>query len=187
MAVMNTVVLGVGDTVRVQPHLRFGRGVFVEFHGSDFIVSKDGVQIYPPPVDLNLGLMMPTGHAHAGWIYGGLSQSDGKQFYVAPKDSGVMRWREAMDFAARERAALASDAELDQVYKMKDIASFKGTFNESGLGDASNYWSSLSYPDDRFAPPVPTAHAQRFTDGVSGVALKDRAMSIRLVRKCIVS
>ena len=41
------------------------------------------------------------GHEHAGWIYGGISNSTGRPFYIAPKDSGVMQWQEAVDFAAR--------------------------------------------------------------------------------------
>ena len=31
---------------------------------------------------------MPEGHQHAGWIYGGISKTTNKPFYIAPKDFG---------------------------------------------------------------------------------------------------
>jgi hypothetical protein len=124
---------------------------------------------------LKVGDLMPEGHDHAGWVYGGISRTTSKPFYIAPKDSGVMQWQEAMHFAARSNASLPSSDELDQMYKARNEGALKGTFNTTGSILASWYWSSAQ---DR----VFVAYAQRFSDGNRSWDTKDFRSSLRLVR-----
>src|SRR5438067_1767511 len=81
---------------------------------------------------LEIGVVMPKGHEHPGWIYGGISKTTGKPFYIAPKDSGVMQWQQAMDFAARSNASVPSREELNQMYQARNEGALKGTFNTTG-------------------------------------------------------
>ena len=126
---------------------------------------------------LKVGDVMPEGHEHAGWIYGGISKTTSKPFYIAPKDSGVMLWEEAMDFAARSNASVPSREELNQIYEARNEGALKCTFNTAGSHPAGWYWSSSQ--DGKYY-----AWAQRFSDGYQGtVNLKLLASSLRCVRR----
>jgi hypothetical protein len=123
-----------------------------------------------------VGDVMPEGHEHVGWIYGGISKTTGKPFYVAPKDSGVMQWQEAMDFAARSNASVPSREELNQIYQAGNEGALKGTFNTTGSFPAGWYWSSsqlLKYG----------AWTQRFSDGYQHFNYLHYASSLRCVRR----
>jgi Protein of unknown function (DUF1566) len=126
---------------------------------------------------LKIGEVMPAGHAHAGWIYAGISNTTGKPFYAASKDSGVYQWKEAMAFAASEKANLPSDAELNQLYRAKNQGAFKGTFNETRWPPAGVYWSATEHGDD-----ADFAWDQRFSDGDQVWLRKFHQGSVRLVR-----
>src|SRR4029077_3396589 len=94
-----------------------------------------------------IGDKMPAGHKHAGWIYAGISKTTHEPFYVAPKDSGVFKWKEAMAFAANEGSRVPSKEELDQLYEARDEGALKDTFNVTGSYSAGRYWSSRDYDD----------------------------------------
>jgi hypothetical protein len=125
---------------------------------------------------LKIGDAMPEGHEHAGWIYGGVSKTTGKPFYIAPKDSGVMQWKEAMDFAARSNMSLPSREELNQMYQARNEGALKDTFNRTGSDPAGWYWSSSQ--DYGYG-----AWAQRFSDGHKSYGYKFDATSLRCVRR----
>jgi hypothetical protein len=127
-----------------------------------------------------IGDVMPAGHEHAGWIYAGISKTTHEPFYVAPKDSGVFQWKEAMAFAATDDSRLPSWDELDQIYKARDKGALKGTFNETGWEgvpqyDAGKYWSRED--NGGFI-----AWVQRFRDGEQDGFGKYNFASLRLVR-----
>jgi hypothetical protein len=132
---------------------------------------------------LKIGAVMPKGHEHAGWIYGGISNTTGRPFYVAPKDSGALLWQEAMDFAARSHASLPSSGELDQIYQARDEGALKGTFNTTAFNTTGGvltalYWSSAQ----KEKGGVYSAYAQHFGDGGQGWGTKLFRCSVRLVR-----
>jgi hypothetical protein len=104
-----------------------------------------------------IGDKMQAGHPHAGWIYAGISKTTHQPFYVAPKDSGVFKWKEAMTFAANDGSRVPSQDELDQIYEARNKGALKGTFNVTGSGSAGWYWSAR---DNNYV-----AWAQRFSDG----------------------
>ena len=121
-----------------------------------------------------IGDKMPAGHPQAGWIYAGISKSSHQPFYVAPKDSGVFRWKEAMAFAAKDGSRVPSKEELDQIYEARNEGALKGTFNVTGSYPAGWYWSSSQFSDS-------DAWAQRFSDGDQGISKGD-VSSLRCVR-----
>jgi hypothetical protein len=125
--------------------------------------------------EAQIGDRMPAGHPHAGWIYAGISKTTQQPFYVAPKDSGVFQWKEAMAFAAKDGSRLPSREELDQLHDAKDKGALKGTFNLSGSNPAGWYWSSR---DDGNI----SAWAQRLSDGSLGNDCKNYYSSLRCVR-----
>jgi Protein of unknown function (DUF1566) len=125
----------------------------------------------------NIGDVMPAGHEHAGWIYAGISDTTGKPFYAASRNSGVYKWKEAMAFAANEKANMPSHAELNQLYKAKNQGAFKGTFNETGSDPAGWYWSATE-----LRVSAGYAWYQRFSDGYRGWLHKANRSSVRLVR-----
>ncbi len=141
-------------------------GATVEVHadGSVDAYTAGAVRLHAPAndsvvvnVEPQIGDVMPAGHKQAGWIYAGISKTTHEPFYVAPKDSGVFKWKEAMAFAAKEGARVPSPDELDQIYEARNKAALKDTFNVTGSYPAGWYWSSR----DDFL----TAWAQRFSDG----------------------
>jgi hypothetical protein len=127
-----------------------------------------------------VGDIMPEGHAHAGRIYLGPSASTGRPLYAASQDSGVYKWREAMDFAAKQNngASVPTQDELDQLYEARDTGALKGTFNLTGYDPAAWYWSSTAYRDD-----ADGALSQDFgsDDGYQDWNDKDHHSSLRLV------
>jgi hypothetical protein len=124
---------------------------------------------------IKIGDTMPAGHAHAGWIYAGISKTTNQPFYVAPKDSGVFQWKEAMAFAAKEGSRVPFLDEVNQIYKAKDTGSLKGTFDETGSYPAGWYWSSSPYNKN-------LAWAQRFSDGHQDGNYRYFGSSLRCVR-----
>ncbi len=128
-----------------------------------------------PKAEPQIGDKMPEGHPNAGWIYAGISKTTHEPFYVAPKDSGVFQWKEAMAFAAKDGARVPSQDELGQIYEARNKGALKDTFNVTGSIPACWYWSSSqSY--------VTTAWAQRFSDGHQFTNYRYDASSLRLVR-----
>ncbi len=163
----NTVVLNGATIERVDGHL---------------VISTPGIVITKPApandasakVEPQIGDVMPAGHKNAGWIYAGISKTTHEPFYVAPKDSGVFQWKQAMDFAAREGSRVPSQDELDQLYEARDKGALKGTFNVTGSHSAGWYWSSRDYDIN--------AWAQRFSGGGQDDIFKDFDSSLRCVR-----
>jgi hypothetical protein len=136
---------------------------------SDSVASNEAPQI---------GDKMPAGHPQAGWIYAGISMTTHEPFYVAPKDSGVFQWKEAMAFAAKEGSRVPSREELDQIYDAREKGALKGTFNVTGTNPAGWYWSSSQYHFDYDF----SAWAQRFRGGHQNYYGKDNVSSLRCVR-----
>ena len=122
-----------------------------------------------------IGDKMPAGHPQAGWIYAGISKSSHQPFYVAPKDSGVFRWKEAMAFAAKDGSRVPSKEELDQIYEARNEGALKGTFNVTGSDPAGLYWSSTEGINNY-------AWGQRFSDGNQNWNNKNNDSSLRCVR-----
>jgi hypothetical protein len=166
--------------VRVEIH---ADGSVVAYTKSDVDAYTNGaVHVHPAANDSaaisaepQIGDKMPAGHKHAGWIYAGISRTTDEPFYVAPKDSGVFQWKEAMAFAAKDGSRLPSKEELDQLCDAKDKGALKGTFNVTGSDSAGWYWSSR---DDTNG----YAWAQRFSDGVQNINFKNYYSSLRCVR-----
>jgi Protein of unknown function (DUF1566) len=124
-----------------------------------------------------IGDVMPTGDPHAGWIYAGISKTTKAPFYAAPKDSGVFRWNEMMAFAAKEKARVPSNQELDQLYGAREAGALKRTFNVSGSTPAGWYWSATEDRDH-----ANCAWGQRFDNGYRAWDDKASQLSLRLVR-----
>ena len=98
-------------------------------------------------------------------------------FYIASKDSGVMQWQEAMDYAAHSNASVPSREELNQMYHARNEGALKGTFNTTGsTTPAGWYWSSSQNYGGNIA------WAQRFSGGFQDLNLKIAASSLRCVR-----
>jgi hypothetical protein len=124
---------------------------------------------------LQIGDKMPAGHKHAGWIYAGISRTTHEPFYVAPKDSGVFQWKEAMAFAAKDGSRVPSKEELDQIHEARNQGALRGTFNVTGSYPAGWYWSSSQLFND-------FAWAQRFSAGDQYYDYNGNASSLRCVR-----
>jgi hypothetical protein len=129
----------------------------------------------PISAEPQIGDKMPAGHPNAGWIYAGISKTTQQPFYVAPKGSGVFKWKEAMAFAAKDESRLPSKEELDQLYTVKDKGALKGIFNVTSSYSAGWYWSSSDNGSRH-------AWAQRFRDGHQDYGHKDDVSSLRCVR-----
>jgi hypothetical protein len=148
------------------------------------VISTPGVVITKPApandyaainAQPQIGDMMAAGHPNACWIYAGISKTTHQPFYVAPKDSGVFKWKEAMTFAANDGSRVPSQDELDQIYEARNKGALKGTFNVTGSLSAGWYWSARDSNYD--------AWAQRFSDGLqSNYYFKDGDSSLRCVR-----
>ncbi len=158
-------------------------GATVEVHadGSVDAYTAGSIRLHAPAndsvvvnVEPQIGDVMPAWHKQAGWIYAGISKTTHQSFYVAPKDSGVFKWKEAMAFAAKDGARVPSEDELDQIYEARNKGALKDTFNVTGSGPAGWYWSSRDYYDG--------AWAQRFSDGYQNNLFKSLDSSLRCVR-----
>lgn len=125
------------------------------------------------PAALKVGDVVEDG-PNKGWIY--CETKKGHGFLVAPKDSGVMKWRAAMRFAASEKSELPTRDQLDAIYDARNTGALKGTFNLTGPHDDGWYWSAtqLGYV---------TPCCQRFSDGKQHVEDKPGRLSVRRVRE----
>lgn len=88
---------------------------------------------------LKTGDAIPDGPNY-GWIY-----CDGRgvePFLVAPRDSGVMRWHQAMELASRHAFELPTIEQLHAMYHARDTGSLKDTIYLSASGQMGRYWSS---------------------------------------------
>jgi hypothetical protein len=167
-------------------------GATIEVHGNGSIAAHTSgdvdaytnasVRVHAPANDSaaisaepKIGDKMPAGHPNAGWIYAGISKTTHQPFYVAPKDSGVFQWKEAMAFAAKEGSRVPSREELDQIYDARERGALKSTFNVTGSIPAGCYWSSSQFSNY-------LAWAQRFSDGNQDCILKNYDSSLRCVR-----
>ena len=104
-----------------------------------------------------------------GWIY---CETEAKEpFLVAPKDSGIMMWLEALEYAAHQNAELPSLRHLDAMHRDRNAGALKGTFNESG-----RYWSNAQ--DYYYG-----AWCQRFSDGRQRGNDMLARLSVRCVRR----
>jgi hypothetical protein len=152
--------------IRVELH---ADGSVVAYTKSDVDAYTNGaVHVHPAANDSaavsaepQIGDVMSAGHAQAGWIYAGISKTTHEPFYVAPKDSGVFKRKEAMAFAAKEGSRVPSKEELDQIYDAREQGALKGIFNTTGSHPAGWYWSSTR--DNCFKT---NAWTQRFSDGI---------------------
>ena len=161
----------------------YGAKVELGADGSLIVYTNGSVKIKPAPANDStaasatpqIGDKMPAGHKQAGWIYAGISKTTHEPFYVAPKDSGVFQWKEAMAFAAKEGSRVPSQDELDQIHDAMDKGALKGTFNVTGSDSAGWYWSSSQYANY-------DAWAQRFSDGRQVIYYKVYDSSLRCVR-----
>ena len=127
-----------------------------------------------PAAQLQTGDVVQDG-PNKGWIY--CEGRDIEPFLVAPKDSGVMKWREAMDFAARENAAVPDRAQLDAMYQERNTGALKGTFNATGFFyPASWYWSATQNDGNG-------AWCRRFRADDQGNSDKFHSASVRCVRR----
>jgi hypothetical protein len=160
-------------------------GARIEFAADGhLVISTPGIVITKPAAANDsaannaapqIGDKMRAGHPNAGWIYAGISKTTHEPFYVAPKDSGVFQWKEAMAFAAKEGSRVPSREELDQIYDAREKGALKDTFNVTGSDPAGWYWSSSQYD-------VNDAWAQRFSDGHQDTNIKLYDSSLRCVR-----
>lgn len=162
--------------VRGGIRVEFNANGGIDVHGNAPVTfhspANDSVQA--AKAELQVGDMMPEGHKHAGRIYGGVSKTEGKPFYVAPNDSGVFQWKEAMKFASTQGARVPSADELDQMHDAENTGAFKNTFNLTGSLPAGWYWSSTQVDNS-------DARVQRFTDGGRSWNYKGNLSSVRLV------
>jgi hypothetical protein len=160
-----------------------GPGIEVEFRDGKIHVRSGEIASTPTqqalgnsasPAALKVGDAVAEG-PNKGWIY--CETKKGDAFLVAPKDSGVMQWREAMNYAARENSELPNREQLDAMYEARDTGALKGTFNVTGSNPAGWYWSATQYFTSN-------AWCQRFSDGNQGNVSKDDRSSVRFVRRC---
>ena len=114
-----------------------------------------------------------------GTIFAGISPDTGKPMYTTPADAPLtMKWREAMNYAAKLDAhdhddwRLPSRAELNALYNNR--AAISG-FDTSGSFPAGYYWSSSEYNSLY-------AWYQGFSDGFQGNGKHD-GLSVRCVRR----
>lgn len=114
------------------------------------------------------------GGPSSGWIY--CKGENFEPFLVAPKDSGVMQWREAMKYAAQSNSELPSKQQLNAMYEARNMRALKGTFNLTSSGPAGWYWSATQY-DGYYA------WCQRFGAGYQINFNKLYESSVRCVRR----
>ncbi len=150
-----------------------GEGEVTEIVGAPKALVGEGV-VTEIIGEAKIGDKMPAGHPNAGWVYAGTSKTTDQPLYVAPEDSGVFRWKAAMEFAAKGGSRVPSQDELDQIYAARDKGALKETFNITGSNPAGWYWSSRGFNLN--------AWAQRFSDGNQSNDYKGNASSLRLVR-----
>ncbi len=129
------------------------------------------------PDALTIGEMMPEGHSHAGWIYGGISKTTRQPFYIAPKDTKISTWDEATAYGEQGQARLPSDKELRQIYAARARGALKNTFNLTGYWPEGFYWTATTCKEANTY-----AYDFRFRDGNRMADNKNSRISLRLVR-----
>lgn len=124
------------------------------------------------------GDLMPAGHPYAGWIYAGVSETTKRDFYVAANDVQMpVQWLEAKRLAAERGSRLPSEAELDQLYRLREVGALKGTFNRTGWNQFGWHWTSgVSETTEDYA------RSQSFVVGNHSWSPKSEQFSLRLVR-----
>jgi uncharacterized protein DUF1566 len=114
-----------------------------------------------------------------GTIYAGASPDTGKPMYAAPADAPLtMKWKEAMDYAAKLDAHGHQDWRLPTKGELAALFSNRaaiGGFNVTGSDPAGWYWSGTQ--DDKWY-----AWGQRFSDGGQFNVRKVLRSSVRCVR-----
>ena len=120
----------------------------------------------------NIGDVVQDG-PNKGWVY--CETAEREPFLVAPKDSGVMMWREAMEYAANQNAELPTRGQLDAVYEARDTGALKDTFNLTG-SSAGWYWSATQDANNN-------AWCQRFSGGFQDAYYTYFESSVRCVRR----
>jgi uncharacterized protein DUF1566 len=136
-----------------------------------FDAASAAPKLAEPP---KIGDTMPD-----GTIYAGTSPDTGKPMYAAPADAPLtMKWKEAMDYAAKLDAhghqdwRLPTKGELAALFNSRAAI---GGFNISGSYPAGWYWSGTQYTKWH-------AWDQRFSDGGQNYFNKDNRSSVRCVR-----
>lgn len=125
-----------------------------------------------------------------GWVYGGVSKTTGRPFFIAPtdatttrcagsvKDSAKLFWQEAQDLAGEAQARLPSIVELGQIRNLRHAHGLRGTFFASARSGVDDYWSA------DFPPENPgTAWVQSLADatGLRTTHAKTTVARVRLV------
>lgn len=110
----------------------------------------------------------------AGWIF--CAGRDGEPFLVAPKDGGVMKWREAKGFAASDNAGLPTIEQLAAMFEARETGGLKGTFNRTGSEPAGWYWSATQNTSIM-------VWSQNFNNGYRLRGVKSHQSSVRCVRR----
>lgn len=158
-----------------------GRGIEVAFDAGKFVIRAEHVISGggERPTDgkavgaLRTGDIVTDGY-NESWIYCEAAMNE--PFLVAPRDSGVMRWRAAMAHAARNRAELPDQEQLQAMYDARNALAFRGSFDTTGSFPDGWYWSATQHRNGY-------AWCQRFTDGQSYFDGKSFGLSVRLVRR----
>lgn len=160
-----------------------GDGIEVEFCDGKIHVRSGEIASTPTqqtlsstasPAALKVGDAVQDG-PNKGWIYCETKAGDG--FLVEPKDSGVMKWCAAMNYAAREKAELPSREQLNAMYKARNTGALKGTFNVTGSFPDGFYWSATQSDAN-------DVWCQYFRRGHQDHANKGDMSSVRCVRRC---
>ena len=158
-----------------------GNNIDVEFTGGKVVVRSGLVELgahaqlasTASPASVKTGAVV-RGGAYDGWTY--CETKKGRPFLIAPKDSGVMQWREAMEYAARGMMDLPTKAELDAMFEERNMGALKDTFNLTRSYPACWYWSATQH-DANYT------WRQHFRNGDQDVDSKSRSSSVRCVRR----
>lgn len=155
----------------------YGKGFDFEIGNNEIVVRSGNVRIEEqaklvPTAEPIIGDTLKYG-ADKGWIY--CETATREPFLVEPKDSGVMRWRDAMTFALRRGAELPSRDQLKALYESQHEGKLKGSFNQSGAYPNGRYWvqEEIALID---------AWGRRFSDGLEYHIAKESKSSVRCVR-----
>ena len=124
------------------------------------------------PAALKVGDVVQGGPGK-GWLY--CETRRGEAFLVASKDAGVMKWREAMEYAAREKFELPNYEQLKAIHDARKAGLLRSKFN-TGEYSAGWYWSATQY--DSY-----NVRCLRMADGFQGIDCKDLVSSVRFVRR----
>ena len=159
-----------------------GDGIEVEFQDGKIQVHSGKIVTTPTanslgntavPAALKIGDVIEDGN-NKGWIYCEGAGVD--PFLVAPQDSGVKKWREAMEYAAHFNSELPSRRQLNAIYESRYTGALTGTFNLTGYNPAGWYWSAT---EDHYK----SVWCRRFSNGYESDDSKGYESSVRCVRR----